>query len=52
MTLGCYLDRTYCASPHCENECGAKMSDEVKEAISKIEHHQVAFSYFCGEPKE
>lgn len=47
-SLGCYLDKTYCASPHCKNECGSKMSDKVKEAIGKIPYARVYYSYFCG----
>ncbi len=47
--LGCFLDRAYCASPKCKNECGRKMSEEVKEAISKIENCRVAYAYFCAQ---
>ena len=47
--LGCYLDTTYCASPNCKNECGRKMSNEIKKEISKIPYARVTYGYFCGE---
>lgn len=46
---GCYLDYTYCGSPHCKNECGRQMSDEIKEALEKDQYARYAMSYFCGE---
>ena len=46
---GCFLDYTYCASTDCKNDCGSKMSDSIKEAVDKMKHCRVAFSYFCGE---
>lgn len=49
QALGCYLDTTYCASPNCKNECGRKMSDEIKKEISRLEHARVAYAYFCAE---
>jgi hypothetical protein len=49
--IGCYLDHTYCGSPHCQNECGRKMSDSIKKEVEKDEYARVAFSYFCGESK-
>ena len=48
--LGCYRDRTYCMSPNCKNECGRKMSEEVRQLLAKDEHGRTAYAYFCGEP--
>jgi len=50
--LGCYLDKCYCASPNCKNECGRKMSPEIKEAIQKIPNAHYSMAYFCGEEIE
>ena len=50
--LGCFLDRCYCASPNCKNACGRKMSDEIKEAISKIPNARYSMAYFCDQPEE
>lgn len=46
------LDKTFCASPECKNECGRKMTPEEKEAIDKMPFYRVSYAYFCGEPKE
>lgn len=46
--LGCFLDKTYCASPNCINACGCKASPEVEEAIAKAKYSRVAYAYFCG----
>jgi len=51
MTLTCYRDRTYCASPNCKNECGRKMSKEVEELLKKDEYGRTSYAYFCGEPE-
>ena len=45
----CYKDRTFCASPNCENECGRKMTEyERKEA--QQQELPVCSAYFCGVP--
>jgi len=31
----CYRDRTYCVSPNCQNKCGSKLTDLVRNAASK-----------------
>ena len=49
ISEGCFLDYTYCSSPHCKNECGRKMTDAVKKAFDKIEYARVAFANFFGE---
>lgn len=47
--IGCYLDYTYCGSKNCNNVCGRKMSQSIKEALDKITYHRVAFSDFCDD---
>ena len=44
----CFRDRTWCASPNCKNECGAKMSQEMKEK-AKNSNEPIAWAYFCGD---
>lgn len=50
----CHNDRTYCASPNCENKCGRQMSYAHKEHLHQLEKKGQAFpvcyGYFCGEP--
>ena len=26
----CYRDRTFCVSPACQNKCGCKLTEEIK----------------------
>lgn len=44
------LDKTYCASPECKNECGRKMTKEEIDYIKKFTFIPISFAYFCGEP--
>lgn len=50
-----FLDKTFCSSPNCKNECGRKMSEQEKDTLKKM-FERVGFSlplstaYFCGEP--
>ena len=44
----CYADRTFCASPHCQNKCGRKMPEEVRNEAKNSGLH-IAWAYFCGE---
>ncbi|CAB4128157.1 hypothetical protein UFOVP100_13 [uncultured Caudovirales phage] len=45
------LDRTFCASPDCKNECGRKMSEELNKCFKDNPWYPVSYAYFCGEPK-
>ena len=45
-------DRTYCASPKCENNCGRKASQEDKKFFARHPWYPVSYAYFCGEPEE
>lgn len=52
----CYKDRTFCVSPSCTNECGRKLTPEIREAAQKwwgMEGEApIACSFFCGELKD
>ena len=52
-----YKDKTFCASPGCNNVCGRKMSDEEKSRVKGLEKMHgksvpIAWAYFCGLPAE
>lgn len=42
------LDRTFCASPNCRNECGRQMPPEIRGRGNS--RGWVAYGYFCGDP--
>ena len=46
-----FNDKTYCASPKCENECGRQMTNDDKLACWRF-GETVAYGYFCGEPEK
>lgn len=43
----CYLDKTFCGSSNCKNECGRKLSDEDKIKANKL-GMPIAYSCFCS----
>lgn len=45
-----YLDKIFCASPHCQNDCGHRMTDEERDRLIYLNQDMVSYSYFCGEP--
>ena len=45
----CYRDRTFCASPNCENKCGRKMADFDK-LHARNSPFGVAWGFFCDVP--
>lgn len=49
------IDRTFCASPNCKNECGRKLPDEYYQDVWKNPGHHadklISWGYFCGEPE-
>ena len=45
-----YKDKTFCASPHCKNECGRKITEEDKKFLKGHPWYPVSYAYFCGEP--
>jgi len=44
-----YLDKTFCASPKCTNDCGRRMTDEQRERLTYSQAQYVSYGYFCGE---
>lgn len=50
-----FLDKIFCASPQCQNQCGRKMSEEEKDMLYKsirknprIPQYLLSYAYFCG----
>lgn len=43
------IDRTFCASPNCKNECGRKMPEKDKKFLQGHPWYPVSYAYFCGE---
>jgi hypothetical protein len=47
------LDRTFCASPNCKNDCGRKITEAEKEFLRKEReagiNRPTSNGYFCGE---
>jgi len=49
-----FKDKTYCASPNCNNECGRKLTDEEAaqfDSLNKDGKWAIYYGYFCDEPK-
>lgn len=44
-----FLDKTFCASPQCKNDCGRRMTDEERERLTYSNAQYVSYGYFCGE---
>lgn len=44
------LDKTFCASPNCKNDCGRRMTDKEREGLDSFNKQYVSYGYFCGEP--
>lgn len=42
-----FKDKTFCASPGCENECGRKMTEDEKKELIR-DPMPVCYAYFCG----
>lgn len=34
-----FKDKTFCASPNCNNECGRKMSDAEKQQLGALQYN-------------
>ena len=47
-----YLDKTFCASPQCKNDCGRRMTDREREQLTYSEAQYVSYGYFCGEDEK
>ena len=46
-----YLDKTFCASPKCQNDCGRRMTELEHERLVYLNDVMVCYAYFCGEPE-
>ena len=44
-----FLDKTFCASPNCKNDCGRRMTDAQREQLTYTQNECVSYGYFCGE---
>ena len=44
-----YQDKTFCASIDCKNNCGRKLTDEIREGARKMQM-PLSLGYFCGLP--
>lgn len=42
------LDRTFCASPNCKNECGRQLTPELR--AKNVHKVWLSFAYFCDVP--
>lgn len=49
-----FKDKTYCASPNCQNKCGRKMTDSERIELANYEWTDipVGYGYFCDENGE
>lgn len=47
-----FLDKTFCASPNCKNDCGRRMTDAERERLTYSQAQYVSYGYFCGEDEE
>ena len=43
-----FMDKTFCTSPNCNNDCGRQLPPELK--ARNISNSWVSYAYFCGEP--
>jgi hypothetical protein len=48
--MSTYLDKTFCASPNCQNDCGRRMTLEEHERLIYLNDKEVCYGYFCGLP--
>lgn len=47
-----FLDKTFCASPQCKNDCGRRMTDKEREQLTYSQAQYVSYGYFCGEDEK
>lgn len=45
------LDKTFCASTNCKNECGRQWTKEHEAAATRCGKNNISVAYFCGEPE-
>jgi len=44
------VDKTFCASPDCQNKCGRKMNETERKFVRGHPWYPISYGYFCGEP--
>lgn len=50
----CFRDTTFCASLNCENKCGRKPPDDLRERAREWwgnDDAPIAWGYYCGKPE-
>lgn len=49
-----YLDKTFCASPRCKNECGRQIAKKEEKRLGSLpkDSQNVWWGYFCDERGE
>ena len=45
------LDKTFCASPNCKNECGRQWTKEHDKAMEQAQKPYISVAFFCGLPE-
>lgn len=46
-----FMDKTFCASPNCKNDCGRKMTDKERILLDKQpDYITVSYASFCDKP--
>jgi hypothetical protein len=50
MNLGCFRDKTYCASPQCKNDCGRDIIQEINRTLQDSKYSRISYAYLCGKP--
>lgn len=45
----CFQDRSFCASPNCNNDCGRQLTDDLRRRAIDAGAF-VALGYFCDKP--
>ena len=44
-----FMDKTFCASSQCKNDCGRRMTDKERDQLIYSQAEYVSYGYFCGE---
>lgn len=50
--MSCWLDKTFCVSPNCQNKCGRKMTEEQKAYVETNNYLLISCAKFCDENGE
>ena len=44
-----YLDKTFCCSHNCKNDCGRKLTEEIRQG-ARASNNFLSLHPFCGKP--